>query len=163
MITQVPDWCNPLVVGRNKEAARATFVPFADAATLAAELVARGYDLVSGGTDNHLMLIDLRNKGVTGKAAEAALGAAHITVNKNMVPFDTQSPFVTSGIRIGTPAVTTRGLGPADMAALAEWIDGAIIYAGDPAALARIGAAVHARMARLPLFAEDTAPVTAAQ
>jgi glycine hydroxymethyltransferase len=132
-----------------------------NASTLAAELVARGYDLVSGGTDNHLMLIDLRNKGVTGKQAEAALGAAHITVNKNMVPFDTQSPFVTSGIRIGTPAVTTRGLGPADMASIAEWIDGAITHAGDPAALARIGAAVHARMASLPLFAEDTAPVAA--
>jgi glycine hydroxymethyltransferase len=132
-----------------------------NASTLAAELVARGYDLVSGGTDNHLMLIDLRNKGVTGKQAEAALGAAHITVNKNMVPFDTQSPFVTSGIRIGTPAVTTRGLGPSDMASIAEWIDGAITHAGDPAALARIGAAVHARMASLPLFAEDTAPVAA--
>jgi glycine hydroxymethyltransferase len=132
-----------------------------NASTLAAELVARGYDLVSGGTDNHLMLIDLRNKGVTGKAAEAALGAAHITVNKNMVPFDTQSPFVTSGIRIGTPAVTTRGLGPSDMASIAEWIDDAITHAGDPAALARIGAAVHARMASLPLFAEDTAPVAA--
>jgi glycine hydroxymethyltransferase len=133
-----------------------------NASTLAAELVARGYNLVSGGTDNHLMLIDLRNKGITGKAAEAALGAAHITVNKNMVPFDTQSPFVTSGIRIGTPAVTTRGLGPADMASLAEWIDGALLHAGDAAALARIGAAVHGRMARLPLFADEAAPVTAA-
>jgi len=133
-----------------------------NAATLATELVARGYDLVSGGTDNHLMLIDLRNKGVTGKAAEAALGAAHITVNKNMVPFDTQSPFVTSGIRIGTPAVTTRGLGPADMAALAEWIDGAIRHAGDAAALARIGHAVHARMAALPLFVEEATAVSAA-
>jgi glycine hydroxymethyltransferase len=104
----------------------------ANAVVLAEELVGRGYDLVSGGTDNHLMLIDLRSKGVTGKAAEAALGAAHITVNKNMVPFDTQSPFVTSGIRVGTPAVTTRGLGTADMAQLAEWIDGAIAHAADP-------------------------------
>jgi glycine hydroxymethyltransferase len=125
----------------------------ANAAVLAEELVGRGYDLVSGGTDNHLMLIDLRSKGVTGKAAEAALGAAHITVNKNMVPFDTQSPFVTSGIRVGTPAVTTRGLGPADMAQLAEWIDGAISHAADPAALARIGDDVRRRMEGLPLFA----------
>ena len=125
----------------------------ANAAVLAEELVGRGYDLVSGGTDNHLMLIDLRSKGVTGKAAEAALGAAHITVNKNMVPFDTQSPFVTSGIRVGTPAVTTRGLGTADMAQLAEWIDGAIAHAADPAALARIGDDVRRRMEGLPLFA----------
>jgi glycine hydroxymethyltransferase len=125
----------------------------ANAAVLAEELVGRGYDLVSGGTDNHLMLIDLRRKGVTGKAAEAALGAAHITVNKNMVPFDTQSPFVTSGIRVGTPAVTTRGLGTADMAQLAEWIDGAIAHAADPAALTRIGNDVRRRMEGLPLFA----------
>jgi glycine hydroxymethyltransferase len=125
----------------------------ANAAVLAEELVGRGYDLVSGGTDNHLMLIDLRSKGVTGKAAEAALGAAHITVNKNMVPFDTQSPFVTSGIRVGTPAVTTRGLGTADMAQLAEWIDGAIAHAADPATLARIGDDVRRRMEGLPLFA----------
>ena len=125
----------------------------ANAAVLAEELVGRGYDLVSGGTDNHLMLIDLRSKGVTGKAAEAALGAAHITVNKNMVPFDTQSPFVTSGIRVGTPAVTTRGLGTEDMAQLAEWIDGAIAHAADPATLARIGDDVRRRMEGLPLFA----------
>ena len=125
----------------------------ANAVVLAEELVGRGYDLVSGGTDNHLMLIDLRSKGVTGKAAEAALGAAHITVNKNMVPFDTQSPFVTSGIRVGTPAVTTRGLGTADMAQLAEWIDGAIAHAADPATLARIGDDVRRRMEGLPLFA----------
>ena len=78
-------------------------------------LVEKGYEVVSGGTDNHMMLIDLRNKNITGKDAEAALEKAEITVNKNMVPFDDKSPFVTSGIRIGTPAVTTRGLKEEDI------------------------------------------------
>src|SRR5690606_28021918 len=81
-----------------------------NAAAMAAEFVARDYQIISGGTDNHLMLIDLRNKGISGKAAEAALGKAGITINKNMVPFDDKSPFVTSGIRLGTAAITTRGL-----------------------------------------------------
>lgn len=85
--------------------------------------VEKGYDIVSGGTDNHMMLIDLRNKGVTGKQAEDALNKAHITVNKNMVPFDTESPFVTSGIRLGTPAVTTRGLKEEDMPKIVDFID----------------------------------------
>lgn len=89
---------------------------------LAAGLMARGYTPVSGGTDNHLSLISLIEKGITGKAAEAALGAANITVNKNSVPSDPQSPFVTSGIRIGTPAITTRGFGLAEMATLANWM-----------------------------------------
>ncbi|MFT6408704.1 MAG: glycine hydroxymethyltransferase [Arenicella sp.] len=89
---------------------------------LAAGLMARGYTPVSGGTDNHLSLISLVEKGITGKAAEAALGAANITVNKNSVPSDPQSPFVTSGIRIGTPAITTRGFGLAEMATLADWM-----------------------------------------
>ena len=89
---------------------------------LAAGLMARGYTPVSGGTDNHLSLISLVSKGITGKAAEAALGAANITVNKNSVPSDPQSPFVTSGIRIGTPAITTRGFGLAEMATLADWM-----------------------------------------
>ena len=82
-----------------------------------------GYDLVSGGTDNHLMLVDLSNKGWTGKAAERALEAAGITVNKNMVPFDKQKPMTTSGIRIGTPAITTRGMKPGDMKKIAGLID----------------------------------------
>jgi len=90
--------------------------------TLAAGLKARGYSPVSGGTDNHLSLVSLVEKGITGKAAEAALGAANITVNKNSVPGDPQSPFVTSGIRIGTPAVTTRGFGVAEMDQLATWM-----------------------------------------
>jgi len=89
---------------------------------LAAGLMARGYTPVSGGTDNHLSLISLIDKGITGKAAEAALGAANITVNKNSVPGDPQSPFVTSGIRIGTPAITTRGFGLSEMETLANWM-----------------------------------------
>ena len=125
----------------------------ANASALAAALVNRGYHLISGGTDNHLMLIDLTNKGVTGKAAEQALGAAHITLNKNMVPFDERSPFVTSGIRIGTPAITTRGMGPDEMALVAEWIDRVVSAPEDAAVLAAVGAEVHERMASLPLFA----------
>jgi glycine hydroxymethyltransferase len=124
----------------------------ANAQALARELAARGYQLISGGTDNHLMLIDLRNKSLTGKVAEAALGAAGITVNKNMVPFDDQSPFVTSGIRIGTPAVTTRGLGTDDMVWLAEWIDRALMHHADEARLAQFHAECRDRMAGLPLF-----------
>jgi len=94
-----------------------------NAAVMADEFMKMGYNLVSNGTDNHLMLIDLRNKGKTGKIAEKALDKAHITVNKNMVPFDDQSPFITSGIRIGTPFVTTRGLGEEDVRLLARLVD----------------------------------------
>lgn len=94
-----------------------------NASVLAQELIDMNYKLVSGGTDNHLMLVDLRNKGLTGKQAEKALEEAGITVNKNTVPFDTQSPMVTSGIRIGTPAMTTRGMGVKEMAIIAELID----------------------------------------
>ena len=93
---------------------------------LSSDLVDLGYNIVSGGTDNHLLLIDLRNKNVTGKDAEASLGKANITVNKNMVPYDDQSPFVTSGIRIGTPAITTRGLKEVDMGFIAESINDVI-------------------------------------
>jgi glycine hydroxymethyltransferase len=95
----------------------------ANAKALAGELLSLDYHLVSGGTDNHLILVNLTTKGVTGKAAEAALDRAGITVNKNAVPFDTQSPFVTSGIRVGTPAATTRGFGENDMKLIARWID----------------------------------------
>jgi glycine hydroxymethyltransferase len=125
-----------------------------NAQAMAAAFVDRGYDLISGGTDNHLMLIDLRNKGVTGKVAEQALGRAHITLNKNMVPFDTQSPFVTSGIRVGTPAVTTRGMVEADMEQIVDWIDAVICSPEDEAVIGRVGEAVRARMRDLPLFAE---------
>src|SRR5690606_14598974 len=96
------------------------------AAALAQYFVDKDYDIISGGTDNHLMLIDLRNKGISGKAAEAALGKAGITINKNMVPFDDKSPFITSGIRIGTAAITTRGLKESEMGAIAEYIDEAL-------------------------------------
>jgi len=94
-----------------------------NAKVLAEELLSLDYHLVSGGTDNHLILMNLTGTGITGKAAEAALDKAGITVNKNAVPFDTQSPFITSGIRVGTPAVTTRGFGPGDMRNIARWID----------------------------------------
>ena len=94
-----------------------------NAKTLAEKLVELGYNLVSGGTDNHLMLVDLRNKGITGKQAEKALEEAGITVNKNMVPFDPQKPWVASGIRIGTPAVTTRGMKEKDMGVIAEMMN----------------------------------------
>jgi glycine hydroxymethyltransferase len=98
------------------------------------------------------MLIDLRNKNVTGKLAEQALGRADITINKNMVPFDTQSPFVTSGIRVGTPAVTTRGMKEADMAQIVDWIDAVICSPEDDAVIGRVGEAVRMRMRDLPLF-----------
>jgi len=94
-----------------------------NAAAMAEAFVKRGYNIISGGTDNHMMLIDLRNKNISGKDAEKALVAAEITVNKNMVPFDDKSPFVTSGIRIGTPAITTRGLVENDMELIVELID----------------------------------------
>jgi glycine hydroxymethyltransferase len=93
-----------------------------NARRFAGDMMERGYEVVSGGTDNHLFLISLVSKAITGKDAEAALGEANITVNKNAVPDDPQSPFVTSGIRVGTPAVTTRGFGTAEMDRLADWL-----------------------------------------
>jgi glycine hydroxymethyltransferase len=111
-----------------KEALQPAFAEYAqqivdNAQAMGAELTERGYDLVSGGTDNHLVLIDLRNKGLTGKEAETALEEAGITANKNMVPFDDKSPFVTSGLRLGTPAMTTRGFGTEEFTRVAELID----------------------------------------
>ena len=111
-----------------------------------------GYNIVSGGTDNHLLLIDLRNKNITGKDAERVLGLSKITVNKNMVPFDDQSPFVTSGIRIGTPAITTRGLVEADMDFVAESIDSSIKSFSDDKMLGEIGNKVESYMIERPLF-----------
>jgi len=122
-----------------------------NAQAMASAFVARGYNLISGGTDNHLMLIDLRNKNITGKAAEIALGKADITVNKNMVPFDTRSPFVTSGMRVGTPAVTTRGLVESDMEDLVAWMDEAIRNCEDDSVLEKIGKEVKAKMSTYPL------------
>jgi len=116
------------------------------------ELIKRGYHIVSGGTDNHMVLVDLRNKGITGKAAEKALVIADITVNKNMVPFDDKSPFVTSGIRLGSPALTTRGLKEEDMVKVVDLIDRALMQIEDESALQSIGKEVQAMMSHRPLF-----------
>lgn len=124
-----------------------------NAATLAEAFIQKGYNIISGGTDNHLMLIDLRNKGVSGKAAEAALGKAGITINKNMVPFDDKSPFITSGIRLGTAAITTRGLKEADMLTIAEMIDTVLVKYEDDVALSKVHDQVKALMAQYPLYA----------
>lgn len=124
-----------------------------NAIALATAMVNRGYHLISGGTDNHLMLIDLRNKSCTGKQAEQALGRAHITINKNMVPFDTASPMVTSGIRLGTAAVTTRGMNEADMEKIADWIDRVLGHHQDPAVAEAVGKEVQAFAPSFPLFA----------
>ena len=123
-----------------------------NAKALAADLVAKGYDLISGGTDNHMMLIDLRNKNVTGKDAENALVKADITVNKNMVPFDDKSPFVTSGIRVGVAAVTTRGLKENDMKMVVDLIDRVIMNIDNDEVLAQVKTEVNAMMSHRPLF-----------
>ena len=117
------------------------------------EFLKRGYNIISGGTDNHMMLIDLRNKNITGKDAEAILGTAEITVNKNMVPFDDKSPFVTSGIRVGAAAITTRGLKEEDMGIIVDFIDRAIINHNDLDSLHKIGSQVIDFMKKRPLFA----------
>lgn len=124
-----------------------------NAAAMAKAFVDRGYNIISGGTDNHMMLIDLRNKNITGKDAEQALVKADITVNKNMVPFDDKSPFVTSGIRVGTPAITTRGLKEGDMEAIVNLIDEVITNYEDEDKLDAIAVKVNAMMSDLPLFA----------
>lgn len=124
-----------------------------NAQALAAALVSRGYGVISGGTDNHLMLIDLRGKNITGKQAESALVKAHITANKNMVPFDDKSPFVTSGIRLGTPAVTTRGLVEADMEEIAALFDEVVMNFENETTLSGIRAQVIAKMNDRPIFA----------
>ena len=114
--------------------------------------IEKGYHIVSGGTDNHCMLIDLRSKGITGKDAEELLGKAEITVNKNMVPFDTESPFVTSGIRIGTSAITTRGITESDIPKIVGIIDKALMSGGDETILAEAKAETHNLMSSKPLF-----------
>lgn len=123
-----------------------------NAAAMAKAFVSRGYHIISGGTDNHMMLIDLRNKNITGKDAEQALVKADITVNKNMVPFDDKSPFVTSGIRVGTAAVTTRGLKETDMETVVEFIDEVIQNYDNEAVLEQIAEKVNQMMKGLPLF-----------
>jgi len=124
-----------------------------NAQALAGALMERGFNLVSGGTDNHLMLVDLSGTELTGKVAEAALEHAGITVNKNVVPFDTRSPFVTSGFRIGTPATTTRGLQEKDMLLVAEWIDRALKSHDQPELLAKIRGEVKELCLTYPLYA----------
>ena len=126
-----------------------------NADAMAKAFVKRDYHLISGGTDNHMMLIDLRNKNITGKVAEQALVKADITVNKNMVPFDTQSPFVTSGIRVGTPAITTRGLVETDMETVVEFIDQALNNHEDEAKLEAISEQVNAMMSHRPFVCID--------
>lgn len=123
-----------------------------NADAMAKAFVAKDYNLISGGTDNHMMLIDLRNKNITGKDAENALGKADITVNKNMVPFDTESPFVTSGIRVGTPAITTRGLKENDMAYVVDLIDEVINNYENETVLEGVAKKVNELMGGRPLF-----------
>ncbi|MFT4600400.1 MAG: glycine hydroxymethyltransferase [Arenicella sp.] len=125
----------------------------ANAQLMAQELITRGYKIISGGTDNHSMLIDLRSKDITGKDAEIALGAAEITVNKNMVPFDDKSPFVTSGIRIGTAAITSRGITTAEIPQIVDYIDTAIMNSTDESKLGLIKSDIKEMMAARPLFA----------
>ena len=124
-----------------------------NAQVLAAELVSRGYNLVSGGTDNHLMLVDFGGSDLTGKVAEETLEKAGITVNKNAVPFDTRSPFVTSGVRIGTPASTTRGLKETEMRQIGAWIDEALQNIENDTVLARIRGEIRELCKQFPLYA----------
>ena len=125
-----------------------------NAQAMAEVLIERGYDVVSGGTKNHLFLLSLIKQDITGKDADAWLGAAHITVNKNSVPNDPRSPFVTSGIRIGTPAVTTRGFGEAEVRELAGWIADILDSKGDEAVIADVKAKVEAVCAKFPVYAK---------
>lgn len=141
-----------------KEALQPSFKEYqaqivANAKTLAEELMARGYRLVSGGTDNHLMLVDLRPQEMTGKEAQALLEECGITVNKNTIPFDPQKPFVTSGIRIGTPAVTTRGMKEGEMREIARFIDEGLKARGDEARRQKIREEVREFCSQFPLFA----------
>ena len=140
-----------------KEAASPAFKAYqrqilANAKTLAAGLLRRGFQLVSGGTDNHLMLLDLRATELTGKLAQDTLDRARITVNKNAIPFDTRSPFVTSGVRIGTPAVTSRGMKEPEMEVIAELIWRALQKVGDDTALGAIGAEVRDLCRQFPVY-----------
>ena len=123
-----------------------------NASAMADAFLAKGYDVVSGGTDNHCMLIDLRSKNITGKEAENALVKAHITVNKNMVPFDDQSPFITSGIRVGTPALTTRGLNEQHMVQIVDLVDEVIMNFENEQVLEVVGDKVNEMMREFPIF-----------
>lgn len=126
-----------------------------NARVMADTLKARGFHIVSGGTDNHLFLVSLVDKGMTGKDAEAALGAANITVNKNTVPRDPASPFITSGLRIGTPAMTTRGFKEAESVLLSEAIANILENINDENVIARVKTEMLALCARFPVYADD--------
>ncbi len=126
----------------------------ANSQAMAKSFVDRGYQLISGGTDNHLMLIDLRNKNITGKKAQETLDLAHITLNKNAVPFDDKSPFVTSGMRVGVPAITTRGLKEPQMEIIASMIDQVLTNPDDVSNLTSVRQSVHELMAQYPLYKE---------
>ncbi len=126
-----------------------------NAHVMAEAFIERGYKIISGGTDNHMMLIDLRSKGVTGKVADAALGLADITVNKNMVPFDTQSPFITSGIRVGTAAITSRGFKEADCLQTVEWIDAVLSDPENDHLITDIREKVNSYMSGFRLFYDE--------
>ncbi len=145
-----------------REAATAEFAAYqkqlvANAKRLAAAMTTAGFRIVSGGTDNHIVLVDTFSKGITGKVAEAALGQAGITVNKNAIPFDQNPPMVASGVRLGTPAVTTRGMGEAQMDEIAGFIARALATPGDAAALAMIKSEVEQLCRKFPLYPERRA------
>jgi len=121
---------------------------------MAAAFVKRGYNIITGGTENHLMLIDLRNKNITGKKAQETLDRAHITLNKNAVPYDDKSPFVTSGIRVGVPAITTRGMKEEHMEPVVELIDRVLMNIDDVALIEKVSGDVHDLMGNFPLYPE---------
>jgi glycine hydroxymethyltransferase len=125
-----------------------------NAQAMAKVFLAKGYDIVSAGTDNHLLLIDLRNKNISGKKAEIALGKAEITVNKNMVPFADKSAFITSGIRVGVPAITTRGMKESHMTTVVDLIDKSLVNADNEDVLASLRGEVNAFMKDFPLYPE---------
>ena len=125
-----------------------------NAQAMAKAFVNRGYNIISGGTDNHLMLIDLRNKNLTGKKAQETLDKAHITLNKNAVPFDDKSPFVTSGIRVGVPAITTRGMKEKDMETVVELVDRVLMKIDDEKTIKSVSEEVKQWMEQFPLYPE---------
>ncbi len=125
-----------------------------NAQAMAKSFMDKGYEIISGGTDNHLMLIDLRNKNITGKKAQETLDKAHITLNKNAVPFDDKSPFVTSGIRVGVPAVTTRGMKEKDMSTIVDFIDRVLMNIDDANIIAEVSTDVNKLMEQFPLYPE---------
>jgi glycine hydroxymethyltransferase len=146
------------------EAARPEFRTYAarvveNARAMAGEFLRRGYHVVSGGTDTHLLLVDVRARGLTGRRAEKALDGAHIIVNKNMIPFDPEKPMTASGIRIGTPAMTTRGMGAEEMRRIAGWIDEVLAAPEDAAVATRVRGEVRDLCASFPIYAEPRTPV----